>query len=347
VQVNKKYPSITKLILAGVLGLLALLIPFAAVKILLAIAGIVIVALSLKKFKWLLITLGVLFLVIPIVALGAINGIGQNFLNWPLGFIDDPSILQWFNWIENDDYEYYGNNERDYNRKGSDHKTYMPDQYVDGAKEIVVSGLGFEISFDENSDKVHIPSELEINRYGESLQISMPKDMKNSTAQITIGTLLELERLEFRTAFLRLNDNVNVAKMEIQTISGEIRGEIMASGMISIEGASLSITGTLKAPEIIIANVPSLSFMGSVEAEKFTVQNGIALAFSMDASKIENLSIHGTVVNGRIKFSDSWTGSRKVNVSGIGGSLNLLMPTGSGGFELITSGRVSVVTEKY
>ena len=53
------------------------------------------------------------------------------------------------------------------------------------------------------------------------------------------------------------------------------------------------------------------------------------------------------MVNGKIKFSDSWIGSRRVDVSGISGSLNLMMPTGSGGFEVVTSGRVSVVTEKY
>jgi len=345
--VNKKYPSITKLILAGVLGLLALLIPFVAVKILMAIAGIVVIALSLKKFKWLLITLGVLFLVIPVVALTVINGIGSNFLHWPLGFIDDPSILQWFNWIENDGYEYYSGSGSGYNRKSSDHKTLAPDKFEDGAKEIAISGLGFEINFDENSNEIHIPSELNVKRYGEKLEISMPNDMKNSTAQITVGTQEELERLEFRTVFLRLNDRVSVGDLRIQTVSGEIRGEILASKVISIEGTALSITGSLRASEVIIANVPSLSFMGSVEAEKFSVQNGVALAFSMEASKIENLSIHGTVVNGRIKFSDSWSGSRRVNVSGIGGSLNLMMPTDSGGFELITSGRVSVVTEKY
>jgi len=345
--VNKKYPSIMKLILAGVLGFLALLIPFTAVKILLAIAGIVVIALSLKKFKWLLITLGVFFLVIPVVALTVINGIGSNFLKWPLGFIDDPSILQWFGWIENNGYEYYGNNESGYIRKSSGHKTYAPDKYVDGGKEIVVSGLGFEIDFDETSNQIHIPSELEINRYGDKLQISMPSDMENSTALITVGTLAEIETMEFRTVFLRLNDRVDVEDMEIHTTSGEIRGEVSASKIISIGGTSLSIAGTLRAPEITIENATSLSLTGIVEAEKFSVRNGVALAFSMEASRIENLSIHGTVVNGRIKFSDSWTGSRRVNVSGISGSLNLMMPTGSGGFELITSGRVSVVTEKY
>ncbi|RLL85073.1 hypothetical protein [Mesotoga sp. BH458_6_3_2_1] len=344
---NKKYPSIIKLVVAGGLGLFALLIPFVAVKILLAIAGIVVIALSLKKFKWLLITLGVMFLVIPVVALTVINGIGSSFLNWPLGFIDSPSILQWFNWIENDGYEYYGDNESRYVRKNSNHKTYMPDKYVDGAKEIIVKGLGFEISFDENSDRIFIPSELNVKSYGGKLEISMPNDMENSTAHITVGTLSKIERLEFDTVFLRLSDRVNVDDMRIETTSGEINGEVLASKAISIEGTSLSITGTLRAPEITIERATSLSFVGSVEAEKFSVQNGVSLAFSMEASKIENLSIHGTVVNGRIKFSDSWIGSRHVNVSGIGGSLNLMMPTDSGGFELITSGRVSVVTEKY
>jgi len=345
--VNRKYPSIAKLILAGGLGLLALLIPFVAVKILLAIAGIVVIALSLKKFKWLLITLGVLFLVIPVVALSVISGIGNNILRWPLGFIDDPSILRWFGWIENDGYEYHGDGGNDYNRKSSDHRTYMPDLYVEGAKEIVITGLGYEVSFNENSDQVYIPSELEIQRDGERLLVSMPDYMNNSTAHITVGTLVQLEKVEFRTAYLRLNDRVKVESVEIETTAGEIRGEISASEKISIESTSLSITGSLKSPEIVIANVPALSFTGSVEAGEFLVRNGVALSFSMEASKIEDLSIEGAVINGRIKFNDSWNGRRRVKVSAFSGSLNLMMPAGSGGFELVTSGMVSVVTEKY
>jgi hypothetical protein len=53
------------------------------------------------------------------------------------------------------------------------------------------------------------------------------------------------------------------------------------------------------------------------------------------------------VINGRIKFNDSWNGRRRVKVSAFSGSLNLMMPAGSGGFEMFTSGMVSVVTEKY
>ncbi len=80
-----------------------------------------------------------------------------------------------------------------YNRKSSDHRFCMPDLYVEGAMEIVITGLGTEVSFNENSDQVYIPSELEIQRNGDRLLISMPDYMNNSTAHITVGTLVQIE----------------------------------------------------------------------------------------------------------------------------------------------------------
>ncbi len=85
------------------------------------------------------------------------------------------------------------------------------------------SGLGFEIGFDENSDKIHIPSKL--NRMEKRLQISMPNDMKNSTAQITIERFQNSIGVEFRTVFLRLNDKVNVAKWKFELSQENQRGK--------------------------------------------------------------------------------------------------------------------------
>jgi cytoskeletal protein CcmA (bactofilin family) len=337
---SKQFPSIMKIAVAAAIGLLAVVIPSLPVKILLAIAGIVILATSLKKFSWLLIVLSVIFLVLPVTVFSIISGIDGNILRWPLGIISNPGIQRWFDWIGRMDYD-------GFNQKTTPQTYYMPDKYIDSGMEIDLKGIGYQVSFDEDSDQIHLSSELDVRNVGSRIYISMPDHMKNATAILTIGTKNGLSKAVFDVVALSLEGKLTAREVSINAVSVSIKGDVEAENRILVGGVSISIPGNLIAPRVTIEGAPSLSITGRIEAEEFHANNCIAVSLAMESVGVKELSIGASTVNGRIKYLDSWPEKRSVRISGLSGSITLTMPKGSGGFELFTSGRISVTTSEY
>jgi cytoskeletal protein CcmA (bactofilin family) len=331
---NAKYPLITKLIIAAILGILAIVIPYAVLKVLFVLAGIVIFATTLKKFAWLLITLSVVFIVLPVVVLSAIGMLQPPFWNIPNYF--GPGSEQFFDNTFTTGRGSYSSNTA---------KTLHPDTYVSVEDYLYFDGLAFEVEFDPESERIHIPDELEVNEIHGILRIELPENYINTKAVVTIGTKQSFKEIEFDSVFVDMKGYVHTNKFVVDGTSIKISGDINAEELITIRSTSINAKGNLNSSNVQIDGT-SVNIEGNIFSENIRI-NGTSVDLDVETELAEQISLRGTSVTGIIKYIDDWSGSRNFSVNASRGDLDIWIPESSGTLSINKSGVVSITERRY
>ncbi|MFO7882302.1 MAG: hypothetical protein R6U52_07170 [Kosmotogaceae bacterium] len=327
------YPLITKLIITAILGILSVVVPFAILKVIFVLVAIVLFATLLKKFAWLLITLAVLFIVLPIVALSAFGVFQSSLWNLPnhLG-------VNWENLFDNT-----FTSRGSYN--ASNARTLYPDTYVEAKEYIYFDGLAFEVEFDPESEKIHVPDEITVKELHGILRFELPDSFLNTKAVITIGTKQPYKEVEFDAVFVEMNGDVETNKFIVDSTSVKFNGNIVANSLIKIRSTSCNARGSLSSEQVQIDGT-SININGNISAENIRL-SGTSINFDVDIERTEEISLIGTSVTGSIKYLDSWTGSRKLSAKASRGDLDIWIPKSSGTLSISKSGIVSITERRY
>lgn len=293
----KRYTSLTKMIIAAVLAVLAIIVPFVVVRIVFALAAAVIFALSLKKFTALLITLTVIFILIPVIGFWGTHLYLEENGNYNL----DRQMQQWLGGFFNSrtgdydyDYEYRYNYDYNYQtgRGFEGANLIKPDESIDSETYLEIEGGGFKIEFDKSTDKISLPESMNVDRSGNSLTLSSPKGIHNYNAKIIIGT---------KNSYKRIKINCGAA---------EIDGDIETDFLV-IKTAAIDLGGTYRGKTLDLTSE--------------------AAGIDIEVEGTEEVLIKGTAMAGNIKYLDVWKESRKMIVDCIVGSMKVLTPYANDG----------------
>ncbi|MFW6119610.1 MAG: hypothetical protein ACOC80_01725 [Petrotogales bacterium] len=331
---DTKYPLITKLIIAAILGILSIVIPYAVLKVLFVLAAIIIFATMLKKFAWLLITLSVIFIVLPVVVLSAIGILQPAF--WNLSNFVGPGFENFFGNTFSSGRGSYSSNTA---------KTLYPDTYVEANEYLYFDGLAFEIEFDPESERIHIPDELEVNEIHGILRIELPKNYINTKAVVTIGTKLSFKEIEFDSVFVDMKGYVHTNKFIVKSTSIKINGDINAEELITIKSTSVNAKSNLNSSNVQIDGT-SVNIEGNIFSENIRI-NGTSIDLDVETELTKQISLRGTSVTGTIKYLDDWSGSRNFLINASRGDLDIWIPESSGTLSINKSGIVSITERRY
>ncbi|PNS01582.1 hypothetical protein X927_00545 [Petrotoga mexicana DSM 14811] len=361
-----RYNYLLKLVFAIVFGISALFIPSFFLKIIFSTVAIVFLALNLKSFKILFVILAVVLFVIP-------ASIFSNFIG---------SQLDWDNLWSNifNGEEFYNQNDYSYN---SNTEEIQPDIYIERAENLQIEGINLEIIFDETSDQVYIPSQINHRRNGNTLTLTSHIKYQNFTPKviIVIGSKvpyknirinstglnvegnLEVENFDLNTTGLDFNVTLEASNLSINSTSLDIDGEIHV-GNAEIDSTGTSWEGLVDAEELKLDS-GSLSFDGDihvgnaeidatrinweglVDAEELKL-DGTSMDIDLSVINAEHIYIDGTTLNGTIKYMDKWVGTRYLSIDRTSGELDILEPSDNEGrLDLDTQDRIEIRRKKY
>lgn len=329
-----KYPLITKLIIAAILGILSIVIPYAVLKVLFVLAAIIIFATMLKKFAWLLITLSVLFIVLPVVVLSAIGILQPAF--WNLSNFVGPGFENFFDNTFSSGRGSYSSNTA---------KTLYPDTYVEAKEYLYFDGLAFEINFDPESEKIHIPDELEVNELHGILRLTLPDNYLNTKAVITVGTKNPYKEIEFDSVFVDMEGYLHTSKFIVESTSIKMKGNINAESLISVKGTAINATGSFNSSNFQLDGT-SINIDGTIFSENLRI-NGTSIIFDVETELAEKISLKGTSVIGKLKYLDNWSGKRNLSINASRGDLDVWIPEVSGTLSVNKKGMVSISERRY
>ncbi len=331
---STKYPLITKLVIAAILGILSIVIPYAVLKVLFVLAAIIIFATMLKKFAWLLITLSVLFIVLPVVVLSAIGILQPAFLN--LSNFVGPGFGNLFGNTFSTGRGSYSSNTA---------KTLYPDTYVEAKDYLYFDGLAFEIEFDPESEQIHIPDELEVNELHGILRFTLPDHYLNTKAVITIGTKKPYKEIEFDSVFVDMKGYLHTGKFIVESTSIKLNGNINAESLISLKGTSINAIGGFNSKDVQLDGT-SINVNGNIFSENIRI-NGTSIIFDIETELAEQISLRGTSVIGKLKYLDNWSKSRNLLINASRGDLDVWIPEASGTLSINKKGIVSISERRY
>ncbi|MDK2812506.1 MAG: hypothetical protein PWQ78_716, partial [Petrotoga sp.] len=175
-----RYNYLLKLVLAVVFSISALFIPSLFLKIIFSTVAIVLLALNFKSFKILFVILVVVLFVIP-------ASIFSYFMN---SYIDWDNL--WnniFNWEE-----LYNQNDYSYN---SNTEAIQPDIYIERAENLQIEGINLEIIFDETSDQIYIPSQINHRRNEDTLTLT--SNIQDQKYIIVIGSKVPYKNIRINS----------------------------------------------------------------------------------------------------------------------------------------------------
>ena len=321
-----RYNYLLKLVFAAVFGISALFIPSFFLKTIFSTVAIVFLALNLKSFKILFVILAVVLFVIP-----------ASIFSY---FID--SHIDWdnlwnniFNWEE-----LYNQNGYSYN---SNTEEIQPDIYIERAENLQINGINYEIIFDETSDQIYIPNQ--INRMRNEDTLTLTSDVQDQKYILVIGSKVPYKNIRINSTGLNVLGNLEVENFDLNTTGLDFNVTLESSNL-SINSAGLSLGDNIHVDQAEI-NVSGISWDGLVDAEELTL-NGAGIEIDLSVINAEHIYINGAALTGTIQYMDKWVGTRYLSIKGAYGDLELLEPSDNEGrLKLDTQGRIKIRRKKY
>ncbi|PNR89141.1 hypothetical protein X928_04415 [Petrotoga miotherma DSM 10691] len=321
-----RYNYLLKLVLAVVFSISALFIPSLFLKIIFSTVAIVLLALNFKSFKILFVILVVVLFVIP-------ASIFSYFMN---SYIDWDNL--WnniFNWEE-----LYNQNDYSYN---SNTEAIQPDIYIERAENLQIEGINLEIIFDETSDQIYIPSQINHRRNEDTLTLT--SNIQDQKYIIVIGSKVPYKNIRINSTGLNMGGNLEVENFDLNTTGLNFSTTLEASNL-SINSTGLSFEGNIHVDHVEV-NASGISWDGLVDAEELTL-NGAGIEIDLSVINAEHIYINGAALTGTIQYMDKWVGTRYLSIKGAYGDLELLEPSDNEGrLKLDTQGRIKIRRKKY
>jgi energy-coupling factor transporter transmembrane protein EcfT len=315
-----------KLVFAAVFGISALFIPSFFLKIIFSTVAIVLLALNLKSFKILFVILAVVLFVIP-------ASIFSYFIDAHIDW--DNLWNNIFNWEE-----LYNQNGYSYN---SDTEEIRPDTYIERAENLQIEGINLEIIFDETSEQIYIPSQIDHRRNEDTL--TLISNIQDQKYVIVIGSKVPYKNIRINSTGLNVEGNLEVENFDLNTTGLNFNTTLEASNL-SINSTGLSLDGNVHVDQVEI-NASGISWEGLVDAEELTI-NSAGMEIDLSVINAEHIYINGAALTGTIKYMDKWVDTRYLSIKGAYGNLELLEPSDNEGrLKLDTQGRIKIRRKKY
>ncbi len=333
----QNYPIIMKYLIILGLAVLAVLVPFAVIKILLGLLAIIVFALTLKKFSALLITLGIIFFIIPSIGVTAFRFVLPSIEQWlriPNLWQFDRSLGNWFSPWE---YSYsssipappdqWKDQATDYSYSARDGLFLFPaNAGVDHSDFLTIEGVNLEISFDPSFSGIQYPDAMNLSRRTQGIALSMP-NWKDTRFQIVVGTARPLQSVTINGTVLLMTGSCISEEVRVNVVTGTIQGSIDAN-LLDVRSTTLSQSGEIDAKTV-----------------RFS---GVTIALRTELKNAQSTSVQGITIGGGIKYLDTWSGTRHIEVSGTTGALNLQQPIGNQGIlDINSSGRIAINRSTY
>jgi energy-coupling factor transporter transmembrane protein EcfT len=315
-----------KLVFAAVFGISALFIPSFFLKIIFSTVAIVLLALNLKSFKILFVILAVVLFVIP-------ASIFSYFIDAHIDW--DNLWNNIFNWEE-----LYNQNGYSYN---SDTEEIRPDTYIERAENLQIEGINLEIIFDETSEQIYIPSQIDHRRNEDTL--TLISNIQDQKYVIVIGSKVPYKNIRINSTGLNVEGNLEVENFDLNTTGLNFNTTLEASNL-SINSTGLSLDGNVHVDQVEI-NASGISWEGLVDAEELTI-NSAGMEIDLSVINAEHIYINGAALTGTIKYMDKWVDTRYLSIKGAYGNLELLEPSDNEGrLNVDTQGRIKIRRKKY
>ena len=312
----KRVEYLLKLVFALVLGVLALFAPSVFLKAILSIVALILLAMNMRNYKILFLILSIVLFIIP----------ASFFSN----YISNRSFWRWIN---SDNFFQSSNNG----------ETLKPDTYIDAAENLVISGSGFKVFFDENSDKIYIPHQIKQVRNGATL--SLTSNSSNNAVYIEVGTKNPYKSIRIETTGLSMYGDLTVDDINVQAMGITSDVNLKATNFF-MNCAGLDISGELSVDNIDI-NASGVNWNSIVDAKKIKV-SGLGMDINLLVKSAEDIVIQATALNGSLKYLDEWTGTRNLSTYVTYGDLTVIEPSNNeGNLELNISGMINVNRKKY
>jgi len=312
----KRVEYLLKLVFALVLGVLALFAPSVFLKAILSIVALILLAMNMRNYKILFLILSIVLFIIP----------ASFFSN----YISNRSFWRWIN---SDNFFQSSNNG----------ETLKPDTYIDAADNLIISGSGFKVFFDENSDKIYIPHQIKQVRNGATL--SLTSNSSNNAVYIEVGTKNPYKSIRIETTGLSMYGDLTVDDINVQAMGITSDVNLKATNFF-MNCAGLDISGELSVDNIDI-NASGVNWNSIVDAKKIKV-SGLGMDINLLVKSAEDIVIQATALNGSLKYLDEWTGTRNLSTYVTYGDLTVIEPSNNeGNLELNISGMINVNRKKY
>lgn len=192
-------------------------------------------------------------------------------------------------------------------------KNYDLQEVIRGNEMNIVLNIGgLEIFFDPDEENIYISKELNVERRGDSIYISSPKKNKsfgwfnNDDYYLIIGTAKEYKLLDIKAGGLDITGKVIAEVINIKAGGIGIDADIYSS-KIGISGAGVELNGYIKGEKLHI--------------------NCAGSDVKLKVEELEDLKINGAGMDVNIKYLDGWTGIRHISLNGVGGDLNVHVPS--------------------
>jgi len=321
-----RYNYLLKLVFATAFGISALFIPSFFLKLIFSTVAIVFLALNLKSFKILFVILAVVLFVIP-------ASIFSNFIGSQLDW--DNLWNNIFNWEE-----LYNQNGYSYN---SNTEEIQPDIYIERGENLQIEGINLEIIFDETSDQIYIPSQIDHRRNEDTL--TLISNIQDQKYVIVIGSKVPYKNIRINSTGLNVEGDLEVENFDLNTTGLNFNTTLEASNL-SINSTGLSLGGNIHVGNAEI-NASGISWHGLVDAEELTL-NGAGIEIDLSVINAEHIYINGAALTGTIQYMDKWVGTRYLSIKGAYGEVDILEPSDNEGrLDLDTQGRIEVRRKKY
>lgn len=311
---TKDYPSIFKIAIAALLALAAIFVPFTVVRIILAFAALIIFAVSLKKFTGLLITLSVIFVLVPAIVLTAIGSFGNM-----------AGLGRWISESINANGFHFGG----ISSSSAPHRTIQPDTYIQGAKDLYVKVTGLNVEFDSSTDTVYLSKRLNVIREGDILRIVKPTgDWNNTTFYMVVGTANKFSKVTIDTVGVKASGSLTADDVKFDSVGIDSNTDI-TSGTLVFNGVGIDVNG-------------------KIDSKRVTF-DGVGVKVGIDLKSATSVDMHGTSINGYVKYLGEWEGDRHLTLDSLGGNLTVWVSSGNPGnlTTTKTGGMVNVSLLKY
>ncbi len=202
--------------------------------------------------------------------------------------------------------------------------TVYPDKYIQGSQNLFVNVTGLDLIFDPSTTTIYVPSSLQITRNGNDLNISSAQN--NITFEIVVGTKDKFVNADFHTTGLKVSGDISGEKITFNSVGIDMNSSITAR-TLSIYGVGINVNGTLKASSVEI--------------------NGTSDRVNLEVSA-NTMKINGVSVDGNLKYTDEWTGSRSLIVNSTGGNLAVYTRSSNQGYlDIQSSGLLKIDRMRY
>jgi hypothetical protein len=240
-----------------------------------------------------------------------------------------------FNWEE-----LYNQNGYSYN---SNTEEIQPDIYIERAENLQINGINYEIIFDETSDQIYIPNQ--INRMRNEDTLTLTSDVQDQKYILVIGSKVPYKNIRINSTGLNVLGNLEVENFDLNTTGLDFNVTLESSNL-SINSAGLSLGDNIHVDQAEI-NASGISWDGLVDAEELTL-NGAGMEIDLSVINAEHIYINGAALTGTIQYMDKWVGTRYLSIKGAYGDLELLEPSDNEGrLKLDTQGRIKIRRKKY